>query len=124
MPKPGLTQQERVARSMSEKELQDAIIELAEHLGWKVWHVRDSRTQMVEDMPDLVLRRPAHMEETTPGVVKVSMGQLEWWELKTELRKVTPGQEIAMQELRDCYQVVRVVRPSDWLNGNVEKWLR
>lgn len=108
MSKP-LTQQQRLARDMSEAELQDCIIALAETLHWTAFHIRDSRRQRVTGLPDLELLR-------TP--------KAERWELKTELGKISPVQERVIALLRSCGMVVRVVRPSDWLEGNVEGWLK
>ena len=110
-----LTQQELLARAMSEKELTKYILQLANALGWTSFHARDSRKQQLEGLPDLLLVRPP---------------RLEWWELKREtVRGARSGrlslvQEDVIEMLQDSGQVVRIVRPSDYMEGRVAGWLR
>jgi|TARA_Y100000310_G_scaffold328100_1_gene395638 enamine deaminase RidA (YjgF/YER057c/UK114 family) len=111
MPKQ-LTQQERLARDMLEKDLQKYIMDLARVLKWTVFHVNDSRRQQVEGLPDLLLVRGS---------------QCVWWELKRETKKyarMSLVQEDVIEQLRTAGQTVRVVKPSDYLEDRVAEWLR
>lgn len=114
-PQRTLTQQELLARDMSEGKLQCLIMGtgkepgLAIIRGWIVRHARDSRGQNLNDVLDLLLIRP-------PRVV--------WMELKSQRGKVTWGQASMIDMLRDCHQEVHIIRPSDWLDGTVERILK
>lgn len=108
-----LTDQERAWRSISEKDFQTQVIELARMSGWLVAHFHDSRKQVTrangqrffigdkdaKGFPDLVLARP-------PGLI--------FWEMKKELGKTTPEQDEWIATLQACGMEARVVRPSDW----------
>ena len=108
-----LTDQERAWRSLSEKEFQTQVIDLARICGWIVAHFHDSRKQVTrangqkffigdkdaKGFPDLVIARP-------PTVM--------FWEMKKELGKTTPEQDEWLTVLRTCNLEARVVRPSDW----------
>ena len=101
--------------SISEKDLQDTVIDLALAFGWTVYHARDSRGQRLEGLPDLELLRP-------PKALRV--------ELKREhgagghTNDPTPLQERTIALLRACGQDVRVWRPSDLRSGEIERVLR
>lgn len=98
-----------VVLAWSEAELQSAIVELARTLGYLAYHTYDSR-RSVEGFPDLVL---AH--ERTAALVM--------WELKREDGPVSDPQRRWLHALR-LVDSVGVVRPSDWLTGQVEQTLR
>jgi len=111
MPK-RLSAQERAYRSVSEKDFQGQIIDLAVMYGWAWCHLQDSRkmvrrgdtTFLVGDVgakgwPDLVLVR-------APEVL--------FWEVKKELGKTTPEQDEWLLRLSECGLEARVVRPSDF----------
>lgn len=112
MPK-RLTDEERAWRSLSEKDFQKQVLEMARLFGWKVAHFHDSRRQVkpgvfvgdkdAAGFPDLVLVRP-------PELLVL--------ELKRELGKTTPEQDEWLALLGACGVEARVVRPSDW------DWLR
>lgn len=99
---------------MTEKELQAAVIELAQLTGWRHYHTYDSR-RSPEGFPDLVL---------------VRRGRLVFAELKSELGRLTVHQKIWLEELADVERYslgnvrVRVWRPRDWLSGAIEEALR
>lgn len=69
---------ERYRRLPSEWAMQEAIAELVELRGGRLWHVRDSRALGVEDAPDLMI--------VVPGLAA-------WIEVKSQSRPVTPGQQ-------------------------------
>ena len=97
---------------MKESEFQQQIIDYAHLNGWRVAHFRSVRIQREdgsyyyatpvqadgEGFPDLVLIRPPRL---VFAEVKVSA-------------KVSPKQEIWLQDLRDCGMEVYVWRPTDW----------
>ena len=95
---------------LTEKEFQDQVVELAQTLGWLVYHTYDSR-KSVPGFPDLVM---------------VRNGSLLFAELKSEKGKVTPEQREWLFELGGVSVIpdnrssaawtyeVRLWRPSDW----------
>jgi hypothetical protein len=98
-----------IANAMKEADLQRLVIELAEMLGYEVVHINDSRGQKAVGLPDLMLMRAPR--------------PLVWLELKTEKGKASPKQEWFLEELRQSGNVAWVIRPTDWLNGMVERLL-
>jgi len=110
---------EAKARMMSEGDLLKCVLDLAKVFGWKTAHFRPARTQHGWRTPvagdgkgfvDLVLVRP---------------GRYLFIELKSEKGKLSAEQENWLGWLRAAVgsDSVRVLRPSDWLNGEVEKLL-
>lgn len=107
------------AQRMSEAQLQAAVIELAERLGYLVYHTYDSRRSQA-GFPDLVL---AH-----------SAGRLIFAELKTERGRMSAPQRrwldaLAQSRLAraivgwsEAYQV-HVWTPQHWLSGEIERVL-
>jgi hypothetical protein len=104
-----------IAGAMTEKALQANIIQMAHALGWLVMHTRPSlnrrgvwATQLTGDpgFPDLVL---------------ANGGRLILVELKSEAGKLTPDQLKWQNALPNGYYVWR---PSDWLDGTVERILK
>ncbi len=105
-----ITARERVARAMKEDELLTNVLELAKIKGWGAYHVRNSRAGVVQGdtgFPDLVLVRK----------------RLLFVELKTELGVISPDQEKWAKWLRIAGHVVRYWRPSDWMDGIIERAL-
>lgn len=93
--------------AVTEKALQQQIIDLAEITGWWTFHVRDSRGSN-PGWPDLVLLRP-------PNLIL--------WEVKTERGRVRPEQQAVIDALMQVEHVsTGIVRPSDW--PSVEAVLR
>lgn len=95
---------------MTERELQDAVTELATLLGFDVYHTHDSR-HSAAGFPDLVL-----MHERRQVVL--------FRELKTELGAVSPEQARWLDGLRRAGYDTGVWRPREWLDGTVERELR
>lgn len=104
-----------LARDMSEDELEDAVIEAAQLLGWVAVHHRPARTadghwrtaiKGQKGFPDLCLARD--------GVVLLR-------ELKREKGKPTPDQVTWLEALGDHGGIWR---PSDWLSGRIQHELR
>lgn len=96
-----------MAKAMTEAQLQEAVIGMAEALGIWVWHDTDSRRNKA-GMPDLVLigRRVA------------------FWELKAEAGRLRDAQRDVLGRLLRAGQTTRVVKPMHLLRGDVQRWLR
>ena len=100
--------------TISEADLQAAIIDLAHLLGWRVAHFRPAqnsrgawRTAVSADgagFPDLVL---------------VRNGVVIFVELKSEKGRISPAQEAWLAALPHSL----VWRPADWFAGRVEEAL-
>jgi hypothetical protein len=91
---------------VTEKQWQNTVVELAEWLGWWVFHDHDSRRNQA-GFPDLCLVRP-------PRVAFV--------ELKRESGRLTPTQTEVLGLLEACPGVeTMVARPSDW--SALVEWL-
>jgi hypothetical protein len=94
---------------MSEKELLEAIRELAGWCRWNVYHTHDSR-RSEPGFPDLVL---AHKDR---GVLFV--------ELKSEKGKLTKEQTGWGAVLLAAGADWRVWRPADWSDGTIREALQ
>lgn len=104
---------------MSENALQEAILELAKLLGWRIAHFRPARRadgtwrtamQGHVGFPDLVLLRP-------PRLICA--------ELKSEKGQVSHEQSLWLNGLRTVHNVETYEwRPRDWDRGVVEAVLR
>ena len=94
---------------MTERELQQAVLELARLLRWSCYHTFDSR-RSEHGWPDLVLVRP-------PRLVAA--------ELKSEQGRLTPAQLGWLDLLRQVPGVETAEwRPRDWIDGTIEQTLR
>jgi hypothetical protein len=87
-----------VAKTMTEKQLQAAIVGAAQRLNWLVYHTHDSRRSQ-PGFPDLVL------------------------ELKTMRGKVTTEQQQWLDALTNAGQDAAVWRPNDWLGTTIQDTL-
>ncbi len=92
---------------MTERALQDAVEELATHLGWGHYHTRDSRGSR-GGFPDLVLWR----------------GRILFVELKSTKGNVRRDQDETLNELAAARASVHLWRPIDWISGVIEHELR
>lgn len=99
-----------LGRGMSERELQEAIIELAVALKFHVYHTHDSR-RSVPGFPDLTL-------------VNGKRRRTIFAELKTTRGVVTPDQFDWLTTLATAGNHVHLWRPVDWLTGSIERELR
>lgn len=114
------TAREALNTAISETQLQDAILDAAEKLGWLRMHTRPGRTadgwrtplQGDKGFPDLVLARG----EPKPGLLLI--------ELKSQRGgKTTPEQRTWIKALGEAGADVRIWRPSDWTSGLIERAL-
>ena len=87
-----------VANSLSERDFQQQVVDLADVYGWKHFHNLDARGSD-PGWPDLVLVRP-------PQLLIV--------ELKAERGSLTDAQREWLQALGMCNVEVRIWRPSSW----------
>lgn len=104
--------------AMSERQLEDAVIECARLLGWRVTHFRPAvlpsgkwATHLSGDMgfPDLVLAR---------------RGRLAFVELKSETGRPSVAQIVWLNVLSSFDGAdVCLWRPSDWTSGAIERGL-
>lgn len=85
----------------TEESFQAAVIDLARHAGWLVWHAYDSRRSS-PGFPDLTLVNPP-------------AGRVIFAELKTQRGRVRPEQRTWLWALEKCPSVeVALWRPSQW----------
>ena len=97
---------------LSEKQLSQCIVDLAQLLGW-----RSYRTW-----------RSLHSPAGFPDLVMVRKGQLIFAELKSDKGRLTPAQQEwldALHEVGDYNDSVRTYlwRPADWFAGRVDEAL-
>lgn len=92
--------------ALSERAFQAAVVELATLLGWRCYHVPDSRRGEA-GWPDLALWRP-------PRFLLA--------ELKTNKGRVRLIQQQTIDELRECGLEVYLWRPNMW--SEIEATLR
>lgn len=95
----------------SEDELLTVVMATAATGGWLRHHIRNSRrgvTQGDRGLPDCLLVRP-------PRFVAA--------ELKQEKGRVTRDQQRWLDALAQCGFETYVWRPSDWVNGTIERIL-
>ena len=94
---------------MSERELQQAVLDCARLFGWRAYHTFDSR-RSARGFPDVVLVRPPRLLAA---------------ELKAEHGRLTLEQHRWLDALRACPGVEAVEwRPHDWTSGAIERALR
>ena len=98
---------------MSEDELRDSVIRLAELLGYRVYHVTDVhgklRSWTSVGFPDLVL---------------CGNGSLLFAELKAHKGAMSNEQKAWSRLLQWAGREVRLWRPADWISGRIERELR
>ena len=92
---------------MTERELQNAVLELAGYLGWLTYHTYDSRRSNA-GFPDLALVRPGRLifAELKSAKGKVSDAQVRWIAL--------------LQTVAEAY----VWYPEHWISGRIEAVLK
>ena len=98
------------AKEMSERRLQDLIIQLSKQMGWMSFHDYDSR-RSTPGFPDLVLVHPKQR-------------RVIWRELKSETGTTSAEQKVWLSSLLLVGEDVDVWRPRDWVSGRIEKELR
>jgi hypothetical protein len=125
-----------IARSISESELQGAVIELAHTSGWLVHHTRAARSRKGWRTPiqgdagfcDLVLAKNGCVlfAELKSERGRVSPEQQAWIRALDGERQgaLLPGQRRVLRPVCDGGWISIVVwRPSDWLSGEIAELL-
>lgn len=98
---------QQVARSMSEKDLQAQVVELAQRLGWLYYHTHRSD------------RSPAGF----PDLVLVRGDRILYRELKTSKGRLSAAQQEWLAALVSAGADASVWRPGDWVARRIEKEL-
>lgn len=115
-----LTEEQRLDRAMSEKELQSEVVKLARAAGWIVYHPYRPGTTTESGFPDLVMARTLRS-----GGGRFGVGLL-----VVECKRET--EELGIKQLAWASVLVtmpepvayRVWRPSDLRRGVVQEMLR
>lgn len=104
---------------MSERQLQTAVIELAQFLAWRVAHFRPAQTSKG-------WRTPVEADGAGfPDLVCVRGERLIFVELKSAKGTLRPDQEHWVRALRGAAGVEMFVwTPNRWLDGTIEQVLR
>ena len=103
-----MTRDPALARAISEAELQRDVEHLLSLTGWKYWHAWSS-IHSVAGWPDLFCVRGKELLAI---------------ELKRENGTVTTAQWDWLEALAEAGVSTYIWRPSDWLDGTIEKALR
>jgi hypothetical protein len=93
---------------MTERQLQDAVLEMAGYLGYLCYHTYDSRRSA-----------PGY-----PDVCIVGHGRCIMAEIKRERGRVSAAQQQWLDELALAGLEVYVLRPWHWHSGEIERILR
>jgi hypothetical protein len=103
---------------MSETELLNAVMDLAELWGWRRAHFRAALTKRG-------WRTPVQGDGTGfPDLLLVRRERLFVVELKSASGKVSPEQEAWLTAFRNAGIDAFVWRPENWYNGDIERALR
>lgn len=96
--------------TLTERQLQGTITDMATMLGWRWYHVHDSR-RSAPGFPDLVM-------------VHTGQARTIWRELKTTKGRVSPAQRAWLADLEAAGEDAAVWRPSDLASGRILAELR
>ena len=112
--------------SVCEAHLQANVVNFMRMSSWLVYHTHDSR-HSAKGFPDIIGVRPipcvrANLERFDHPTLTEAVAI----ELKSERGKVTPEQEAWLDLLRRLPGVkfAGVIRPSNWMNGELDDVLR
>lgn len=100
---------DKVARAVTEAELQSWVLELCKVLGLLVFHSGDSRRDSCAGFPDLLI-------VGSKGVL--------YRELKTMSNRVSVDQQRWISRLARAGQSAAVWRPTDWFDDTVGRELK
>jgi hypothetical protein len=104
---------------MTEAELQAAVLELLDLLGWRAVHVRPARTAHGWRTP---LQGPTAVG--FPDILAVRRDRVLGAELKSARGALTAEQERWLDDLSHAGVECHVWRPTDWTDGAIEAVLR
>lgn len=101
--------------TMTEAQLQDAVVDLAHTLGYSVAHFRPARTSKGH-------RTPVQYDAAGwPDLVLVGRGRVLYRELKREREAPSSAQVAWIRRLQDAGQDVEIWRPSHYVSGAIEQ---
>ena len=103
-----------IAKAMLEKELQDNILDAAHKLGWLV-HIERPSVNLSGVWSTSIQGDPGFHDD-----VLSRNGVTLLFELKTETGKLTDEQKEWFMQSHNAY----VIRPRNWLSGEVEELLK
>lgn len=92
-----------LAKNLTERQLQDLILNAARRLGWRCYHTFDSR-RSEPGFPDLVL---------------VRRRRVIWRELKTQAGRPTTEQSAWLFDLEQAGEDAAIWRPADWFSDAI-----
>lgn len=110
--------------TMTEAQLQVAVIDAAHLFGWLVHHVKPART------PDGKYLTRIQGDPGFPDLVLARNGTALFVELKSERGRLTIDQQAWLDHLEppmggiESDHEVYVWRPEDWTSGQIVEWLR
>lgn len=110
--------QQALAAAITETELQKDVIDMAQSFGWHACHFRPARVKERDGSESW--RTPVQGHKGCPDTILARDGVVLLWECKTEEGKLTTAEA---EWLAAAGTKGRVVRPSDWLSGDVQRWL-
>lgn len=102
---------------MTEAELQNAVIDLAHLLHWRVAHFRPARTETG-------WRTPMQGDRGFPDLVLANGDLVVFAELKSDRGQVTDDQREWLTAVNVPGVLAVVWRPVDWVSGSIECALR
>lgn len=98
-----------------EEDFQNAIIDLAELYGWKIYFVPDWIWRLVVVSMNRHPRRGRRWASAGfPDMVLCKPPRILFWETKTQKGVVRPPQKEWISALQDSGVEARVIRPKDW----------
>jgi hypothetical protein len=111
--------QQAQAQAMNEESPLSLVIQMAQSLGWMVYHQRPMRTQSGE------WRTGVQGDKGFPDLVLTNGTKLLFIELKSETGDLRIDQERWIKQLRSSHykKGVLVWRPSSWFGGEIESIL-
>lgn len=102
---------------MTERELQDAVVEAAGLLGYLAFHARPAVSRKGWRTP------VAYDGAGFPDCVLVGRGRVLWLEFKSDRGRLSPEQQGWADALAAAGEEWVCVRPADWLSGAVNRLL-
>jgi hypothetical protein len=112
----------KLALAMSEDDLQTSVIDLARLYGYKVAHFRSVKVTKKDG--STYWQTPVQGEVGFPDLILLRDGRGLAWELKSQRGQPTPAQTQWLSAFKLAGFDARIIRPSDWLSGEIEHLLR
>ena len=110
--------QKETIKTMLEAELQTMVVQLAQTLGYAVFHPR-----AVESVKGRWLTAISYDGKGFPDLVLVGRGQVLFRELKSTRGRLGPHQKAWLQVLDQAGANTGVWRPADWFSGVIHQQL-